>query len=184
MAWKRRDQTEKFFDGWSIGDTWVPFYCVSSDLTVGELHVHQEGGLADAIRSSIAIPGMLPPTAKDGRLLVDGGVLDNLPVDTMRAQPGISRIVAVDGAQVERPSALVDYGPSVSATQVVKARLARRPNPHPGLPGVLVRSMLVGAVRDRNRVMESGAIDLYIDIEMPEFGLLEFEHVGPIVERG
>lgn len=173
-----------FFDGWSIGDTWVPFYCVSSDLTAGELHVHDAGRLSDAIRSSIAIPGMLPPIAKDGHLLVDGGVLDNLPVDTMRAQSGISRVVAVDVAQVEGPPALDDYGPSVTATQVVKARLARRPSPYPGLPGVLVRSLLVGAVRDRNRVMESGAIDLYIDVEMPEIGLLEFENVRPIVERG
>ena len=68
--------------------------------------------------------------------------------------------------------------------EVVKARLARRPSPYPGLPGVLVRSLLVGAVRDRNRVMESGAIDLYIDVEMPEIGLLEFENVRPTVERG
>ena len=171
-------------EGWRIEDTWVPFYCVSSDLTAGLLHVHEEGDIADAIRASIAIPGLLPPVSKDGHLLVDGGVLDNLPVDTMRRGPGISRIVAVDVAPVEGPTSPVDYGPHVSASDVVKARVTRKPNPYPGLPGVLVRSMLVGAVRDRNRVMESGAIDLYVAIDMPDVGLLEFDRVDPVVERG
>jgi predicted acylesterase/phospholipase RssA/CRP-like cAMP-binding protein len=178
------DGLASYFEGWSIEDTWVPYYCVSSDLTKGELHVHRAGPIADAVRASIAIPGLLPPVSVDGHILVDGGVLDNLPVDTMNEQKGISRIIAVDVAPVEGPSALQDYGLHVSATDVVKARLTRTPNPYPALPGVLVRSMLVGAVRDRNRVKESGAIDLYVDLDMPDVGLLDFDRVDPVVDRG
>jgi predicted acylesterase/phospholipase RssA len=173
-----------FFSGWSIEDTWLPFYCVSSDLTAGELHVHTEGSLAEAIRASIAIPGMLPPIARHGRLLVDGGVLDNLPVDAMRAQPGISRIVAIDVAPAEGPGESVDHGPHVTATQVLRSRFSRTPSPYPGLPSVLVRSMLVGAVRDRNRVMQSGATDVYIDVDVPDVELLDFDKGSRSTGRG
>ena len=112
-------------------------------------------------------------------------MLDNLPVDTMSEQRGISRIIAVDVAPVEGPSAPQDFGLHVSASDIVRARLTRRPNPYPALPGVLVRSMLVGAVRDRNRVMETRGPSTSTSISTcPTVGLLEFDRVDPVAERG
>ena len=70
---------DRQFDGWSLDDMWVPFTCVSTDLTTAEVVVHHEGPVTRAIRASVAIPGVLPPVAMDGHLLADGGVLDNLP---------------------------------------------------------------------------------------------------------
>ena len=61
-----------------------PFFCVSSDLTTGRIHVHRDGTLWRALRASVALPGILPPVTHHGHLLVDGGVMNNLPVDVMR----------------------------------------------------------------------------------------------------
>ncbi|MFZ0040517.1 MAG: patatin-like phospholipase family protein [Solirubrobacteraceae bacterium] len=72
------------------------FFALSCDLIAREPVVRRTGRLRDAVYSSLAIPGVFPPvTDGDGRLLVDGGVLDNLPVATM-ARSGEGPVVAVD----------------------------------------------------------------------------------------
>lgn len=68
----------------SIEDLVRPYFCVSADLTTGELAVHDQGPLWLALRASSAIPGLLPPVFSQQRILVDGGVIDNLPVGEMR----------------------------------------------------------------------------------------------------
>ena len=67
-----------------ILDLECPFFCVSTDLTEGRHHRHASGALAHALRASISLPGILPPVIMGGRVLVDGGVLRNLPTDLMR----------------------------------------------------------------------------------------------------
>ena len=72
------------------------FFCLSCDLMEREPVVHRTGRVVDAVYPSFAIPGVFPPVARpDGRLLVDGGVLDNLPVETM-ARSGEGPVIAVD----------------------------------------------------------------------------------------
>jgi predicted acylesterase/phospholipase RssA/CRP-like cAMP-binding protein len=72
-----------------------PTYVVSSDLDSGDLVVHADGLVRDAVGASMSIPGLAPPLASNGRLLVDGGLIDNLPVDAVRArEPGF--VIAVD----------------------------------------------------------------------------------------
>jgi NTE family protein len=66
-----------------IEDLWRPFFCVASNLTTGGIAVLREGVLWRALRASIAIPGLLPPTIADGAVLSDGAVLNNLPADIM-----------------------------------------------------------------------------------------------------
>ena len=54
--------------------------CVSTDLISRDVHVHRRGSVVDALRATTALPGLFPPVVLAGRLLVDGGVLANLPV--------------------------------------------------------------------------------------------------------
>ncbi len=68
-----------------IEDLPLPFFCVSANLTRGETHVHRTGLLWQALRASISIPGVLPPVFRGGEVFVDGGVVNNLPVDVMRS---------------------------------------------------------------------------------------------------
>lgn len=69
-----------------ILDLPLPFYCVSANLSRGDAHTHQSGPLWLALRASIAIPGVLPPVFEGGEVLVDGGVINNLPADVMYRQ--------------------------------------------------------------------------------------------------
>jgi NTE family protein len=68
----------------TIEDLPLDFFCVSSNLTTGHSEVHRRGELWRWLRASVAIPGVLPPVVYKGELLVDGGTMNNLPVDAMR----------------------------------------------------------------------------------------------------
>jgi NTE family protein len=73
----------------------VPFRAVATDLETGEAVVLSQGDLAGAMRASISAPGVFAPVPRDERLLVDGGLVENLPVQTARAM-GVDILIAVD----------------------------------------------------------------------------------------
>ncbi|WP_242344463.1 patatin-like phospholipase family protein [Anaeromyxobacter terrae] len=78
----------------------VPVAAVATDLDTGDRVVLHEGDVARAVRASCAIPGVLEPVRLGGRVLVDGGVVRNLPVDVAR-QLGADVVIAVDLAALE-----------------------------------------------------------------------------------
>jgi NTE family protein len=73
----------------------VPFAAVATDLLSGDMVVLEGGSLFDAVRASLSIPGLFPPTRVNGRLLVDGGLVRNLPIDIARNM-GADIVIAVN----------------------------------------------------------------------------------------
>jgi NTE family protein len=73
----------------------IPFRAIATDVSTGEMIVLERGNLAQAVRASMAIPAAINPVEIDGRLLVDGGIARNLPVDVARAM-GADIIIAVN----------------------------------------------------------------------------------------
>lgn len=80
---------------YDFSQTKIPFSCVAVDIEKGELVELSQGCLADAIRASISIPGVFELQRWDGRLLIDGGVLSRLPVQTARTM-GADIVIGVD----------------------------------------------------------------------------------------
>ena len=73
-----------------IEDLRQPYFCVSSNLSTGRALEHRDGRLADALRASVAIPGVMPPVYRGTDILVDGAAINNLPVDIMHTHaPGL-----------------------------------------------------------------------------------------------
>ena len=79
-----------------IEDLPTDFVCVSTNLSRGEIVLHRRGPVWRAVRASSSIPGVFSPVCADGDLLVEGGVLSNLPVRPVRERVGEGCIVAVD----------------------------------------------------------------------------------------
>lgn len=73
----------------------IPFFCVAADIGDAKIDYLEEGNLAQAMRASMAVPGVFAPVKLDGKLLVDGGVLNNFPVDYM-LEKGVDIIIGVD----------------------------------------------------------------------------------------
>lgn len=85
----------------SFGSLKIPFCCVAADIRSGSEVILREGGLAQAMRASMAIPGVFKPVDRGDYKLVDGGMLNNLPVDVCR-QMGADIVIAVDLQQNEQ----------------------------------------------------------------------------------
>ena len=76
----------------------IPFRCVATDVKTQEVVVLSEGNLAMCVRASMAIPGMFTPVIMDDRQLVDGGMMNNLPVDVVK-EMGADVVIAIDLTQ-------------------------------------------------------------------------------------
>jgi NTE family protein len=76
-------------------DLKIPFAAVATDLHTGEKVVMKEGDLLSAVRASMSIPGVFPPVERDGRVLVDGQLVDPVPVAVCR-EMGADAVIAVD----------------------------------------------------------------------------------------
>jgi len=80
------DLLQCMFGDTQIEDLWLPYFCVSTNLSRAQVVVHDRGPLWLWVRSSCSVPGIGPPVPWNGDLLVDGGLLNNLPVDILRAR--------------------------------------------------------------------------------------------------
>lgn len=98
---KRVDERlEQHFGDADIADMSRPYFCISSNLSTGRTHIHRHGRLRDALRATIAIPGILPPVVNGDDVLVDGAVFTNFPSEQMRAfHRGVSAGVDVTRAK-------------------------------------------------------------------------------------
>lgn len=173
------------YGGWDITDLWIPFYCVSTNLTHADVVVHRRGDLVSAVRASVAIPAVLPPVPIDGDLHVDGGVLDNIPVRPMHDDNSIGTVIAVDVSPEGGPSAERDFGLSVSGLDALRARFSRRGRPgFPDLGQVLMSSMLIGSSRSRREIHDEELVDLMIQLDLADVGLLKFENHAVVAQKG
>ncbi len=172
--------------GWEIEDLWLPFFCVSTNLTTGQVVKHRRGDLVRAVRAGVAIPGVLPPVPEGGNLLADGGVLNNLPIDVMRELNPSGRVIAVDVLPPRGPRAKADYGLAVSGWKLAMAKLLfwRKPVPVPRLGTTIMRSMFVGSDPARAEMLNDGLADLYLNIRASGIGLLQFDKVEEVARIG
>ena len=109
----------------------VPFAAVAADLLTGDEVVLDSGGLYDAIRASISIPSVFRPVHRDGRVLVDGGTVNPLPLNRVRREEG-DLLVAVDvsarfGADsVRRANASLNYYKVlIASSQIMQQRITQ-----------------------------------------------------------
>jgi predicted acylesterase/phospholipase RssA len=176
-------EIDRIFAGVDIEDLPLPFLCVSTNLTTAEEMVHDRGAVTLATRAGLAIPGVIPPVPSDGDLLVDAGVLNNLPIGPMRATGMVDTVIAVDVAPRRGPRAREDYGLSVSGWQALRTKLGRK-RVYPGISAVLLRSMIVGSMKQRDDLLATGMVDLYLDPDLRGISLLAFDRVESVAAAG
>jgi NTE family protein len=155
------------------------FFAVSSDLTSGRIHVHEEGLLWRALRASVALPGILPPVTHHGHLLVDGGVMNNLPVDVMRElTPGAGPVLACDVTGEIAMTARDDrYGERPWWRLVWQGMRG-----NPSILSILMRSGTVGSEAQRRLVREQ--CDYLIEPPMPTIGLRDWKKFDQAIQEG
>jgi NTE family protein len=168
-----RGMLERIFGDLQIEELRRDFFCVSADLLSGERIVHRDGSVVETLLGTLAMPGLMPPQARDSHLLVEGTILDNLPVDVMQAAaPG--PVVAVDAS-----------GRSHGLNLIERSRRTRSAKPDVALPSItetLARTMTLSSV-ERSQAALAGA-ELAIVPDTSAVGALEFHQIDSLLEAG
>jgi NTE family protein len=144
-----------------IADQPINFFAISTNLSTNDLHVHRRGALWHAVRASGSLPTILPPFIDaEGNILVDGGVLDNVPVVTMRALKSGPNIVVTLGeaGQVWRIKAA--YQSLRRRGQLIRDLLLRRKadSDFPSIVEIMQRSMVVASRIASRSMLREGDI--------------------------
>ena len=128
-------------------DLSIPFRAVATDLNTGQAVVLDHGSLPMAMRASMSLPGIFRPVAIDGRVLLDGGVSNQVPIDVVRAM-GAERVIAVDVgtplSELDRDASLVDVISQLSG--FLTTRNAQRQLDTLGAQDLLIAPELTGKV--------------------------------------
>jgi predicted acylesterase/phospholipase RssA/CRP-like cAMP-binding protein len=170
------------FEEADIEDLWLPFFCVSTDLSRATLVVHDRGKVWQCLRASASIPGMFPPLAMAGRSLVDGGLMDNLPIDLLAERcPGT--IIAVDVFPYGEAAYALPEGRRAPILRAISARLKAAAT---GLPllDILVRSTLVGSRFRQQTAAEHLKRVLYLEPPVNSFAVLGWRSHSALFEAG
>lgn len=173
-----------------IEDLWTSFFCTSANLSLAEIMVHDSGSLWKSVRASISIPALVPPVVHNGYLLIDGGFLNNLPVDIMRQRNNGGPIFAIDvgsGSSNIKPIEASDFfSSSISGWQILGQRLnpASSPTRVPTMSKILSQLALMGRTK---AAKSSQMADFYFCPPVEQYSLLElhkFDEIVEIVEIG
>ncbi|MGL5736803.1 MAG: patatin-like phospholipase family protein, partial [Beijerinckiaceae bacterium] len=168
---------EAAFGGRFIEDLRQPFFCLSSDIGNAEPVIHRTGLLRRWLQASVTIPGVFPPVLDGGRVLVDGGVIDNMPVDAaVSLQRG--RVIGIDvsgddGQFAPPPDRIIPWWQRISG--------ARRPG-EPDIVETLWRVGTIGSVSSLRRGLRTA--HLVIKPPVARVPLLDWKRFDATVALG
>jgi predicted acylesterase/phospholipase RssA/CRP-like cAMP-binding protein len=167
-----------------IEDLWTPYFCISANLTRARVMVHERGNLAHAVRASMSIPGIFPPVFHEGDLLIDGGVMNNLPVDVMSDRLRGGPQVAVDlNTEVELRAA-EPFEPSLSGWLVLMRKLSpfAPALDAPGIHSILMRTLELGDSGARRDRIQDNPVALHLRPPVGPCGMFDFKAAFSLIE--
>ena len=139
----------------------TPYRAVATDIETGEAYVFREGDIVTAMRASMSLPGLLAPVEHEGRLLLDGGMANNIPVDVARGM-GVDRLI------------VVDIGTPLKSRDEISSLLS-------------VADQVLGFLTRKNSLQQLATLgnqDVLVRPELEGLGMLDFEQTLAIQEQG
>jgi len=169
-----------FFGERRIEDLWLDYFCTTVDLSDFRLNVARRGVVGDWVRASASVPGLWPPIVDDdGHLHVDGGMLDNVPTDVMRASQA-GTVIGVDVCNRQSPMRVAPVPMLPAGLSLLRAR--RKGQWFPSILDVLNRTNLLASLQ-HHQAAERYA-DLFIAPPVEDEGFAAFDRVGKLAEIG
>lgn len=188
MAFFERHFVDKDFSALPL-----PFACVATDLANGQEIWLREGSVAAAVHASIAMPGLLAPVKRDGRLLVDGGLVNPVPVSLCRAL-GADIVIAVDlGSDIvgrslkQAARAAGNGGPGWTRgwTNMLLTSLGLKNNhDQPSLATVLSTSINIMQTRIARSRLAGDPADVLVAPRLAHLGLMDYHRAAEAIAEG
>ncbi|CAD5217297.1 unnamed protein product [Bursaphelenchus okinawaensis] len=176
---------QDLFGDRNIEDMWLPYYCISTDISTSEMRVHRQGPAWAYVRASMSLAGYLPPLCdpSDGHLLLDGGYVNNLPADVMRSM-GAKCVFACDVGSTSETN-LYNYGDSLSGFWVLMKKLNPFSEPISilNMEEIQTRLAFVSCVRQLEQVKKAPYCH-YLRPNIDGYKTLEFNRFDEILQAG
>ena len=147
-----------YFDMQDFDDLPTPFRTVAVDLLSAQPVIMRSGSLADAMRATMSLPLIFPPIEVNGQVLIDGGTMDNVPADVVKAM-GASRVIAVNVGDLSDRE-------GVSYTML-------------GVAGNTLDAMMRASTR---RAIT--AADVVINVPLEKYGSLDWRRAAALIDEG
>jgi NTE family protein len=147
-----------YFDMEDFDDLPTPFRTVAVDLLSAQQVVMRSGSLADAMRATMSLPLIFPPVEVNGQVLIDGGTMNNIPADIVKAM-GADRVVAINVGDLADAE-------GVSYTMF-------------GIAGETIDAMMRSSTK---RAL--AAADVVVDVPLKEFGSLDWRRAPELIQEG
>jgi EmrB/QacA subfamily drug resistance transporter len=166
---KAEAMLERVFGETRIEELSRSFYCASVDIRSGSLVIDRDGPMILTVGASMSLPLIAPPLRREEQLLIDGSLLDNLPLAPMTAT-GEGPVLAIDikgGEERQRP----EQRPTVSSQPSVRPHRERLPS----LPETMSRIALLSSASTDETARRLA--DMTIRVRVPGVGLLEFHQI-------
>jgi NTE family protein/lysophospholipid hydrolase len=172
-----------------IEQLWLPYFAAACNLSEAVTTVQDSGLLWRAVLASNSPAGLLPPVPSNGQLLVDGAILDNVPVGAMRQRLGIplekrrvhGTVIAVD-VDVQAGLGVEPEINRLSAWRTIKGRLTGSADALPGIGDILYRAGHIGGLHQRERTIKLA--DQYLEPPVAHFPLMAYGSAAEIAEVG
>jgi predicted acylesterase/phospholipase RssA len=164
---KFSEAVRKLFGDIQIEDLWLPFFCISANLNRSELKIHTRGSLAKAILAATRAPGVFPPIVYEGELHVDGGVINNVPVDLMKTFSNNGIPIGIDVSPPHELHVVEDYGDVVPGWPAFWKRFnpfSRHRVFMPSILLVMIRTLEFSGIAYKNLRIEFADIYVYPDL--------------------
>ncbi len=136
----------------------IPFFCVATNLETGNIEILEKGFLPEALRASGSFPTLLDPVEIDGKLLTDGGVVNNFPVDIMK-EKGVDIIIGIDVQDKLLTKTDLNTAPKI-VMQIVGFQMYED---------------------DQSKIKET---DLYMHPDISEYNVVSFDAAKQIISKG
>lgn len=171
----------------AIEDLWLPYFAVSSGLSRAEAVLHTRGALWLAARATTAVPAIFPPIVTDDQeVLVDGNVMNNMPLDVMRSRCEGGTLIGVNPMPPIVKPRTYTCGPSVSGWKALAGRLRlfgvklRAPN----LFGAVMRATEINSANRMRQPAFRALADLLIEPPVGDYPIMGYGAWEPIMAIG
>lgn len=179
---------QKMFGDTAVDSLWRPFFAAACNLSKGHTTVQDSGPLWRAVLASNSPAGLFPPVLYKGDLLVDGAILENVPVGAMRMRLGTplerrrgnGTIIAID-VDVQDELGVDPQLTRLSRRNAFKELLTRS-RTTPGITEILYRAGHIGGLNQRASTIAQA--DHYLEPPVAEYSMMDHKRAPEIVERG
>jgi predicted acylesterase/phospholipase RssA len=163
-----------------LEDIWTNSYCVSTNYSSATVMVHDTGLARLQVEASIAIPGVFPPVVIDRNLYVDGGVMDNLPIEAMYKYP-VKQVIAVALSSQENHT--VDLEEIPTSWQMFYNKITKKKRfGLPNMASMLINSLTLNS-RQKQETTKS-QVAMYLELDLRKYGFLDWTKWEELIEIG